>query len=541
MSLAFPSPEFDHAVVAVCHGSATDEQVRALNALLRSHPAARDEYILRVELHSRLASDPDLFASETADPISTSKNVLPLPPARRIPQSSWLLALAACVALLLTGLWWVNRAEPGARQGDTSKAVAMLNRVADAVWEQHGENPRLGAPLEPGWLRLKSGLVQIVFYSGARLVIEGPAELQLVSPGEVACLGGRLIAEVPPPAKGFRVRTPRMNVTDLGTVFGVDVGARETELHVFKGSVEFQSPTSAAKQSVLEGHGAIADETAPPRLVPASRSRFASLFDLQNKSSEAEVLRHEQWRAASSRLDEDPTLLVHFDFEQVDLSDWRLPNSSKLKGATPDATIVGCQWTEGRWPDKRALEFRNVSDRVRLEVAGEYHAMTLAAWVRVQGMDRQINSLFMSDGFDAGTVHWSIRDDGVLGLTAIGAEPGRFQICASPPALKLDQFGLWIHLAVVVDGDSKRVVHYLNGVPVSEHTLKIAPPFRIGVAELGNWNARGFPKNDPFMIRNFSGAMDDFCLFSRALSGEGIRELFSVGKPQPESARQSRN
>jgi len=357
----------------------------------------------------------------------------------------------------------------------------------------------------------------------------------------VVCLGGRLIAEVPPPAKGFRVRTPRITVTDLGTVFGVDVSARETELHVFKGSVEFQSPWSSAKQSVLERQGVIADETASPRLVPASRSRFTSLFDLQNKSSEAEVLRHEQWRSASSRLDEDPTLLVHFDFEPADLSDWRLPNASRRKDAMQESAIVGCQWTEGRWPDKRALEFRGMSDRVRLELAGDYTALTLAAWVRVQGLDRQINSLFMSDGFDAGTVHWSVRQDGVLALTVIGAEPREFQITTSPPALRIDQFGLWIHLAVVVNGDSKQVVHYLNGVPVSEHALKIAPPYRIGVAELGNWNARGFPKNDPFMIRNFSGAMDDFCLFSRALSNEEIRGLYSVGKPQPESAAQNRN
>jgi hypothetical protein len=541
MSLAFPSPEFDHAVAAVCHGSASEEQLRALNVLLRNHPAARDEYILRLALHSRLASDPDLFASETAEPVTSPRNVLPFQPARRVPQLPWLVALAACVALLLTGLWWVNRTEPGARQGDTSKAVALLNRVVDAEWQQTGEIPRLGAPLESGWLRLKSGLAQIVFYSGARLVIEGPADLQLVSPGEVVCLGGRLVAEVPPAAKGFRVRTPRMTVTDLGTVFGVHVGARATELHVFKGSVEFQSPASSARQSVLEGQGAIADGASAARLVPASRSRFASLFDLQNKSSEAEVLRHEQWRAASSRLDEDPSLLVHFDFEPGDISDWRLSNSSKRKGGVPDATIVGCQWTEGRWADKRALEFRGASDRVRLEVAGDYSALTLAAWVRVQGLDRQINSLFMSDGFEAGTVHWSVRQDGVLALTAIGAEPREYQITTSPPALRLDQFGLWIHLAVVVDGESKRVVHYLNGAPVSEHTLKIVPPFRIGVAELGNWNARGFPKNDPFMIRNFSGAMDDFCLFSRALSGGEIRELYSAGKPQPESTRQSRN
>ncbi len=541
MGLKFPSSEFDHAVAAVCHGTATEEQSRALNELLRGQPAARDEYILRLELHSWLASDPDLFARETGEPIPLPGSALPPQAPPWFQRTRQILALAACVALLLTAAWWVYRPESGGRKGDTSKAVAMLNRVADAVWQAPGEVPRLGGPLEPGWLRLKSGLAQIVFYSGARLVIEGPVELQLVSPGEVVCLGGRLIAEVPPPARGFRLRTPRLNVTDLGTVFGVEVSARETELHVFKGRVEFQSPAAAAHQSLLEGQGAIADGAAPPRLVPAGRSRFASLFDLQSKSSEAEVLRHEQWRAAGTRLDQDPTLLIHFEFEPLDTSDWSLPNASKLRNATPDATIVGCQWTEGRWPDKRALEFRNVSDRVRLEVPGDYNALTLAVWLRVQGLDREINSLFMSDGFEDGTIHWSLRNDGVLGLTAIGDGPGRYQICASPPALGLDQLGLWVHLAAVVDGDSKRVVHYLNGLPVSEHPLRIAPPFHIGVAELGNWNARGFPKNDPFMIRNFSGAMDDFCLFSRALSGDEIHRLYSAGKPQPEPTRQSRN
>lgn len=541
MSLAFPSPEFDEAVAAVCHGSASEGQLRALNELLRTHPVARDEHILRLELHSRLASDPDLFARKTAEPASLPKNVPPFQPARRVWPWPRVLALAACAALLAAGGWWAHLSAPGPRKGETSKAVAMLNRVVDVEWRQPGEIPRLGAPLEPGWLRLKSGLAQIVFYSGARLVVEGPADLQLISPGEVACPGGRLVAEVPPAAKGFLVRTPRMNVTDLGTVFGLEVTTKATELHVFKGSVELQSSSSAVKQRMLAGEGAIADGAAPARLVSASRSHFASLFDLQSKSSEAEVLRHEHWRAASSRLDEDPALLAHFDFEPGDFSDWRLPNSSKRKGAAPAATIVGCQWTEGRWADKRAMEFRGASDRVRLEVPGEHAALTLAAWVRVQGLDRQINSLFMSDGFEAGTVHWCIRRDGVLGLTAIGSEPGRHQICASPPALTLDQFGLWAHLAVVIDGDSKRVVHYMNGRSVSEHALKIAPPFRVGAAELGNWNARGFPKSDPFMVRNFSGAMDEFCLFGRALSGDEIRALYSAGKPQPELARQSRN
>ena len=544
MKIVFPSREFDEAVAAVCHGSASDDQMRGLNALLRSDSVARDEYILRLELHSRLASEPDLFVSSEQEATEASlpgrgitlpQNVPNLESTRRSRKRklNWVVALAACVALLAAGWWGSRLSQPGERKGTTSKAVAMLNRAVDAQWDHRGDAPRLGALLEPGWLRLKSGLAQIVFYSGVRVVIEGPTDLQLVSPNEAACQSGRLIAEVPPQAKGFHVNTPLMNVTDLGTSFGLDAKERRTELHVFKGSVEFQPTASAAKQNLNEGAGAVAESSGPARLVSANPTAFASLFDLQLKSSDAEVLRHEQWRADSSRLDEDPSLLVHFDFEQTDLADWRLPNTSKQKNPTPAATIVGCQWVEGRWPDKHGLEFRGVSDRVRLNVTGDFESLTFAACVRVQGLDRQISSLFMSDGFAPGTVHWSIRNDGVLGLTVIGSGEGNYQIVASPPVLKLDEFGMWLHLAAVIDGRTRRVVHYVNGRPVGEKSLRMDPPFRIGAAELGNWSARGFAGDDPFLIRNFSGVMDEFCLFSRALSAGEIRALYSVGKPQP--------
>lgn len=536
MKIAFPSREFDEAVAAVCHGTPSEQQARALNELLRSDTAARDEYILRTELHSRLASEPDLFPQLNNEPGESPEHILPIesPRRTRIAKANWALALAACIALLAAGWWALRFSHPNAPKGATSKAVALLNRVADAQWEQRGETPRLGAPLEPGWLRLKSGLAQIVFYSGARVVIEGPVDFQIVSPTEASCRRGRLVAEVPPQAKGFRVGTPQMNVTDLGTSFGLDVKERQTELHVFKGSVDFQTASQAARRTLKEGAGAVSENSRSSKLIPADRAAFASLFDLQFKSSAAEVLRHEQWRAASNRLDEDPSLLVHFDFEQVDTSEWRLSNASARKDTVGDATIVGCQWTEGRWPDKHALEFRSVNDRVRLDVPGKFDSLTLATWVRVQGLDRQINSLFMSDGFEAGTLHWSVRQDGVLALTAIGSEPRDHQICISPPALTLNQFGLWVHLAVVIDGGSKQVLHYLNGAAASEHALHIKPPFRVGVAELGNWNAKGFPKNDPFMIRNFGGAIDEFCLFGRALSEQEIRALYSAGKPQAE-------
>jgi hypothetical protein len=575
VSITFPSREFDEAVAAVCHGSVSEEQARALNLLLRRDAAARDEYILRLELHSRLASDPALFVSVAAlgDSVHTNQdvrqpspsplngeragvrggNVQVLTPRSESlggttphPQSlsplrgeggrratvRWVVSLAACLALL-AGSWWMWRvAESHSSKHATSTAVAMLSRVADAQWTEPETELRLGAPIEPGWLRLKSGLAQIVFYNGARVVIEGPTELQLISPSEALCRSGRLTAEVPPQASGFRVRTPQMNVTDLGTAFGLDVKETRTELHVFEGRVEFQTGTT--KRDLKEGAGAVAERARDVKLITADPTAFASLFDLQMKSSDAAVLRHEQWRAASHRLDEDSSLLVHFDFDASDSTDYRLLNTSKRPGAVPDATIIGCKWIEGRWPDKRALEFGGVSDRVRFSVPGEYESLTLTAWVRVQGLDRRVNSLFMSDGFIPGTLHWLILNDGAPTVTVVGPPGKPVQIVTGPPVVTLDKFGLWQHVAVVVDSRSGNVVHYLNGEAVSETPLRIKPPFRVGPAELGNWNPSGFKGDESLMIRNFSGAMDEFCLFGRALPAHEIRALYSQGKPQPD-------
>ena len=544
MKIGFPSREFDDAVAALCHDVASEEQVRALNELLHHSTAARDEYILRLELHARLASDPDLFTSVERDaPVLAGPHRI-APPEKELPlhtssrarnrRTTWAMALVACVSVIAAGLWTLHRLRSTDQTVTTSKAVAMLNRTVDAQWNVLGEAPRLNAPLEPGWLKLESGLAEVVFYSGARLVVEGPAELQLISASHVSCRRGRITAEVPPPARGFRTDTRQGTVTDLGAWFGLEVTDRRTELHVFSGSVNLQA-TETADLNLREGSGAVIKNSGAPRLITADRSVFALLFDLQAKSVAAEALRFDRWQAVSKRLNGDPALLVRFDFEGAESSHWQLRNVSERRAAMTDATIVGCQWVEGRWPNKRGLEFQSVSDRVRVSVPGRFEALTLTAWVRVQGLDRKLNSLFMSDGFMSGTVHWLIRRDGVLGLTVIGEGGKNHQIVASPPVLTLKKFGMWLHLAVVLDGSAKRVVHYLNGHLVSEHALRFDGPFHIGDAELGNWHGKGFPNDDPFMIRNFSGAIDEFCLFTRALDGAEIRTLYTEGKSEPDS------
>jgi hypothetical protein len=219
------------------------------------------------------------------------------------------------------------------------------------------------------------------------------------------------------------------------------------------------------------------------------------------------------------------------DFEKPSSTDGTLRNAAEQNRSVQDATVIGCVRAEGRWREKQALEFQSVNDRVRLAVPGDYDALTLSAWVCVKGLDRQFNSLFMSDGFDPGTIHWLIRNDGVLGLTVFGAGQGKFQILASPPLVTVDKLGMWQHLAVVIDGKARRVIHYVNGLPVSQHALRFKPPFRVGAAELGNWNARSGPDPAPPLIRNLSGSLDEFELFGRALSDAEVRELYAKGKP----------
>lgn len=542
MTLSFPSPEFDNAVAAVCHGSAIEEEMRALNELLRSDSRARDEYLLRIELHTRLASDRDLFApaEDTVAgcrmPLDFNWNdqrhsfspISVVPMAKR--RSVQVLALAACLVLTAIGVWalWLNRSS--ARNGATSTAVAMLIRSVDAHWGQNTAPLRAGSPLEPGWLRLESGLAQLVFYSGARVVMEGPAELKLVSPLEAVCSRGRLLVEVPPPARGFRLKTDHLNVVDLGTAFGIDATHGRTEVHVFKGQVEVL-PETAAKQSLGNGQAAVVQGKSPLRLMPASTESFTPLFEFQQRSLASEAFRYEQWQLASARLNQDPSLVVRLDFQHLSGADWTLNNAAERDRSVPDATVVGCQRAEGRWREKQALAFQSVNDRVRLMVPGSFNALTLAAWVSITGLDRQLNSLFMCDGFEPGTIHWLIRHDGVLGLTVFGPDPGSFQILPSPPVLTLDQLGMWLHVAVVVDGQTRQVIHYINGSPVARQALKLEPPYRLGEAELGNWNAKSGPNPAPALIRNLSGALDEFELFSRALSGAEINELYAMGKP----------
>jgi len=483
-------------------GTLSDAKAEQLHELLKAQPELGEKLIQHFEMDAMLRATKPLAANNIIRPA--------LLPKRRFTFATVtsVAAMAACITLLGT---WIVLPRLKSDVEETTASVAVLTRGVNLEWESAPITP--GTPLSPGLLKWKSGIAQIEFYQGARVLIEGPAELQLISSGEATCTRGKLSANVPPQAKGFRINTPKGTIVDLGTEFGLDVSDAGSEVHVFKGEVELHKAAESMK-SLKEGQAMAF--AADSQLLAANASSFASLNEINARTALSDRSQFERWQAQSAKLNADPSLKLHFDF-QDDETARSLRNHAH---AGEDGSIVGAAWTMGRWPGKSALEFRNVSDRVRLSVPSETKTLTMAVWVRVNGLDRAFNSLFMSEGWGDRKIHWQIVREGKIRLGVAGSAGKGHVDYDTPVFFTPERFGRWMHLAVVFDPAAKEVRHYANGSLLVRLPLKDSSPLKIGIAELGNWNDGR--KAGSVAIRHLSGAMDEFALWDRALIDEEI-------------------
>jgi Concanavalin A-like lectin/glucanases superfamily/FecR protein len=513
-------PAFDPEVLIqhYLEDQLTEAESAAFLQLLQTQPELGQRLLHQLELDAMLSDIKGVsVAPAAAFQVIPGEADIPQRAQRRfsISNLSSVAALAACITLAAT--WAVRFLSPTADIEATTAAVAVLARGINLQWE--GESHASGSPLTPGWLRLKSGLAQIEFYQGARVTLEGPAAFQLISSSEAYCTSGKLSAHVPPQAKGFRIQTPKGTIVDLGTDFGLDLNDASAPVHVFKGEVEFHGKDRPMQQ-LKEGQALALSDIS--RSMVADQSAFASLHDVDERTAESQRLAFESWLSRSSLWNQDPSLLLRFDF-QDNRSLRSLSNHAQQATQVPAGSIVGCDWTDGRWPGKRALEFRNVSDRVRLSLPGQHAALTLSTWVRINGLDRNFNSLFMTEGYADAAAHWQITREGRLRLGIAGKDDRPAHDYDTAAIFTPERFGQWLHLATVIDPAAHEVRHYLNGDLIAKLPRKDLFPVRLTVAELGNWNDGG--RKDRVAIRHFSGVMDEFLLFNRALSDPEITRL----------------
>ncbi|MEM0969319.1 MAG: LamG-like jellyroll fold domain-containing protein, partial [Verrucomicrobiota bacterium] len=462
-----------------CSGSLSDDGFSKLEAALRKDPALRQELIKSRILDADLRS----VASSDRRTVDTS-----MPPSSRHASRRLPLELAALVALLLLlalgislFLWPGNReadmarAEPGVDQG-----VAVLTQALAARWE--GSPIRPGDSLIPGRWRLAEGKAEIEFYSGASIILEAPADLEIESENGGILHRGKLRAHVPLHAQGFTVTTKAIRLVDLGTSFGIEVDSDESAaVHVFDGKVELFDPTSTnstgSGQEILAGEGRMVDLTGHMEAIEADASRFLDASDLQAEVS----ARFAIWQRASAATLRDKRLLAAYPFEPDHDSTRTLLNVCPNAEETLRGAIIGARWSKGRWRDKGALDFKRPGDRVRVSIPCSQTSVTLIAWVRIDGFDNSFHSILLSDGWDRpGALHWQIHRDGYVELAVWCDQKSRHNNSRAPFLMEASDFGRWVQLAVVYDGDAGTVTHFRDGAPAESTSLMRIVPIAIG-------------------------------------------------------------
>lgn len=273
-----PSDEsFTRLVVRYLDGQISSEEFSQLNAELTADHSKRELFVeiclqgrlLAESLGSRLAATPSALEECPCDGTgaSTSPPVSPLlgfladsfqqgTELLRNPTRFSILMAAMTIGSLLTLLafWAVPLYRSIERQWRMTVEpvyVARLTGQRDCRWMKGHVGPAPAAHLAVGrTLELASGLIEITFDHGARVVVEGPATLGVTSADGMSMDLGQLRARVPARAVGFQVTTPTVKITDLGTEFGlrVDRGG-QTEVHVFDGQIQAELVADGQKAS----------------------------------------------------------------------------------------------------------------------------------------------------------------------------------------------------------------------------------------------------------------------------------------------------
>lgn len=249
-------------------GALDDDQRADLLERVKSDEAARKLYLDQVATHTALQAvladclPQKVGAPETLNGETQSTFVLK----SRRPAVVAIASMAATIVLLVCGIVYLSiwSPYPPTTQSVDSSHVAVVTQSVGA-YDGDVAIP-CGRQVMSGELNLDRGLVRLDFVSGASVVIDGPAKIEVVDKMRVVLLNGVITATIPESAIGFVVDTGTARVVDLGTSFGVSFGDDgTTDVCVFEGEVTVRRKGSAASQPALvrEGEAVRASESSP--------------------------------------------------------------------------------------------------------------------------------------------------------------------------------------------------------------------------------------------------------------------------------------
>lgn len=133
----------------------------------------------------------------------------------------------------------------------TRQEVATLTDSMQAEWISK-DSMLTGARLCAGrLLLLRQGVAELLFDSGARIIVEAPAEFEIVAHDRIDLTYGRVFAAIPQQAIGFNINSPSAQVIDLGTEFGITADLNgSTILQMIKGKAALITGNAANRTSM---------------------------------------------------------------------------------------------------------------------------------------------------------------------------------------------------------------------------------------------------------------------------------------------------
>ena len=547
-----------------------------LLARLRSDNSFRREFVEEIQMHGYVraaqSAEPRWPLLEEAmgshedgpgleDSIMARLAQMPTPRRQRTWNPWWAVAVFAVVASgVFLGVQTMNDVakrspmhKPIAGGALHSPAVAVLSHAVEVAWADGEPERQEGAELPMGWLRLALGTVQIDLFSGARLFVEGPAQIELRSSGEAFLLVGKVACELGEQARGFRLLTPGLTVVNQGNSFGVKVSeSGEQEVHALEGKVVI-GRTGEIGTSQIAAKEARRLDAAGLSETPFRAEDFPAMERVREREQAESARLLVAWRAVADALDSDPAVRVHFNFEEQSPLDATLRNRVRGEGAGSDGQIIGARWSQGRWPGKGALEFRGRGQRVLLRLPGTHASLTLLAWVRVDALPQPVTALLMTeepqrwepdeekksqapatfDPVSGRPLRWELKSNGQLCFKLLrGLVSGQPQWAThfSPPLLTPERHGQWLCLATVHDSVRGELTHYVNGVPVARHKLPPGPPLALTHLALGNLSVTDAESRQGVSY-GFFGAVDELVVAVRPFSAAELRRYVEVGRP----------
>jgi hypothetical protein len=240
MTLPAMTPErFDCLLSGLVDGTLTAEELQTLEAVLAADEAAQRRHVEFMLLHGMLAwgrAGGREYREEGA--ASASEVFLPATaPATGLNRSRFARAAVAALAIGVLGLVFLWAPWSGEADGE----IARLTKSVACRWSEASSVSEEQPVLRSGdTVVFSEGLAEVTFRNGSRLVLAGPAHVEVRSAQEVALRRGTLCARIAPKARGFTVLASELRIVDRGTEFGVrvDDSQNSAAIVVFQGEVE---------------------------------------------------------------------------------------------------------------------------------------------------------------------------------------------------------------------------------------------------------------------------------------------------------------